>query len=476
MWLIVLNCILVVNLAIWGPVNETFRAKFVLLREELGEKPVMAKARSLMVIAGCFGACLVAGIILLRYPIARLLAPAYDEQQLYALATMLAIVTPSLVIDQFNNFCISLLNAYQSFFVPEISNGIAALVNIIAMVLLAPHIGIYALAVSYYIGLGLMFLLVVREVFSRKVPLFEQLSDIRLLDFTPFFYYALPFFVPYFFIQVNLLIEKSLGNVLGEGVVSMLDYSRKFVDIPINVLTSVLLTMLVPVLSTHFAKRDTDGFLRDFRQIYQFGLLIVTALIAFFCSSSTDLIALILYHKEQMSPDTIIEIGTLSRYYAWSALVNFFYIIFGLALLATNKGKIYAFFGVIAQFIMIALNFIYFQTFGAFTFPLSFIAAHSFAAIALFSFFPYNRSMLLGITVKYLWYLVFVVFGVYLLDILIEELSNTYIRLTINSCFIVALMVILLFILRLEERLFINTYWQKMVGLVRKYRSKERED
>src|SRR5690606_19718538 len=117
----------------------------------------------------------------------------------------------------------------------------------------------------------------------------------------------------------------------------------------INVLTSVLLTMLVPVLSAHFAKRDTAGFLRDFRQLYQFGLLIVTALIAFFCSSSTELIGFILYHKGQITQRAVAEMGALSTYYAWSALVSFLYIIFGLALLATNKGKIYAFFGVLAQ-------------------------------------------------------------------------------------------------------------------------------
>src|SRR3546814_3163973 len=111
----------------------------------------------------------------------------------------------------------------------------------------------------------------------------------------------------------------------------MLDYSRKFVDIPINVLTSVLLTMLVPVLSSRFAKRDPAGFLADFKQVYQFGFLIVTALIALLCSSAEELIGIILYHKEQMSFGTIVKISSLANYYAWSALVNFFYIIFGLA-------------------------------------------------------------------------------------------------------------------------------------------------
>lgn len=473
MWLIALNCIVVVNLAIWGPVNETFRAKFVILREEQGEARVLERARALLVVTVMVTVLLVGCIVAFPYSIAKMLAPAYNAEQLDALVVMLWVVAPSLLFDQFSQLGISILNAYDSFFVPEISNCIAALVNIVSMILLAPHIGIYALAVSYYIGLVLMLSLIIGQIHLRKIPVLFSFRGIHLADFKPFFIYALPFFVPYFFIQVNFLVEKSLGNLLGEGVVSMLDYSRKFVDIPINVLTSVLLTMLVPVLSAHFAKRDTTGFLRDFKQLYQFGLLIITALIAFFCSSSTELIGLILYHKGQISRDAIMEMGELSVYYAWSALISFLYIIFGLALLSTNKGKIYAFFGVLAQLIMIGLNFLFYRKFGAFTFPLTFIVAHSFSAIALFIYFPYNRRMLLVVTLKYALYLILAVAVGYLLTRLIPDVSAELVTLIANGCTILMVMFALLFLLRLEERLFVVQYWRKAIGLIKAYRSKE---
>lgn len=475
MWLIALNCVVVVNMAVWGPVNETFRAKFVILREEQGEEQVLARTRALLVVTLLVTVVLLAGMVTFPYPIAKLLAPAYDAGQLDALVVMLWVVAPSLLFDQFSQLGISVLNAYDSFFVPEISNCIAALVNIASMVLLAPHIGIYALAVSYYIGLVLMLTLILWQIRLRKIPVLFSFRGIRLGDFKPFFIYALPFFVPYFFVQVNFLVEKSLGNLLGEGVVSMLDYSRKFVDIPINVLTSVLLTMLVPVLSGHFAKRDTAAFLKDFKQLYQFGLLIVTALIAFFCSSSTELMGLILYHKGQITQQAITEMGQLSMYYAWSALISFLYIIYGLALLATNRGKIYAFFGVLAQLIMIGLNFLYYRTLGAYTFPVTFIVAHSVSAIALFIYFPYGRRTMLSITLKYVLYLGLAVGGGYLLAGLVPAMGNGFVTLMVNGCIILAVMFALLFILRLEERLFVGQYWRKAQTFIGKYRSKDEE-
>ena len=472
MWLIALNCVVVLNMAVWGPVNETFRAKFVILREEQGEVQVLARTRALLVVTLMVTILLLGGMMLFTNPVAKILAPAYDDGQLDALVLMLWVVAPSLLFDQFSQLGISILNAYDSFFVPEISNCIASLVNIASMVLLAPHIGIYALAVSYYVGLVLMLVLVVWQIHLRKIPVLFNFTGIRLGDFKPFFIYALPFFVPYFFVQVNFLVEKSLGNLLGEGVVSMLDYSRKFVDIPINVLTSVLLTMLVPVLSGHFAKRDTIAFMKDFKQLYQFGLLIVTALIAFFCSSSTQLMGLILYHKGQITQTAITEMGQLSMYYAWSALISFLYIIYGLALLATNKGKIYALFGVLAQLIMIGLNFLYYRTLGAYTFPVTFIVAHSVSAIALFFFFPYGRRTMLVITLKYVFYLAVAVGSGYLLTRLVPGIGHDLLVLVINGCIIIAVMWALLFILRMEERLFIRLYWAKIKGFIGKYASK----
>src|SRR3546814_753736 len=172
-----------------------------------------------------------------------------------------------------------------------------------------------------------------------------------------------------------------------------------------------------------------------------------------------------------MSFGTIVKISSLANYYAWSALVNFFYIIFGLALLATNRGKIYAFFGVLAQLIMIGLNVAYYQTFGVYTFPLTFIVAHSISAAALFAYFPYpNRRNLFAVTLKYLIYLAVVVMGSYLLTGLIPNGDNNYAVLIAKGGIIMMVMFATLFILRLEERLFIVQYWRKAVGFVKEYR------
>lgn len=462
-WLIALNCIVVIDTAIWGPVHETFRAKFVLLREREGEALILQRTRSLLVVIVLTCLCLIAVVLSFPGGIVRLLAPAYDSNQLQSLASMLLWLTPALLLNPLCQIGISILNAYESFFVPEISNFIASGINILSLIFLAPLIGIYALMFSYYMGLVLLLILLIYQIVKRGIPLFEQFRGVKLADFLPFLVYALPFFIPYFFVQMNFLVEKSLGNILGEGIVSVLDYSRKFVDIPINVLTSVMLTMLVPILSARYAKADEEGFILQFRQVYQLGFLIIALLIAFFVSSSREAIGVLLQYDGQITPATTRYISDISVYYAWSALVSFLYIIFGLSLLSSGKGRIYAFFGVIAQLIMIAANFIFYRQLGAYTFPITFIAAHAVAGLLLFAYFPVGKKWIYAVTLKYLCFLLLTIAVSYGATRLVKmvEIADLWV-VVIHSFVIVAVFVSFLFVFRMEERLMIRGGWSKV--------------
>lgn len=400
-WLLALNFIVVVEAMVWGPINETFRAKFVILKEELGERAVLAKTKSLLLLIVLLSIVLVVTMMAFRTPIAKLVAPGFDDQQISFLALMLLVLTPSLLFNQFSHIGISVLNAYESYFLPEITSSIAALVNIAALLFLAPYMGIFSLLVAYYFGLILMLILVIRQLRKKQVRIFDGFGSVRVRDFRPFLSYALPFFVPYFFVQLNLVIEKSLGNLLGEGTVSIMDYARKFIDIPMQVMSSVMLTLLVPVLSSRFAKKDRSGFLLEFRKVLQLGLLVVAFIIAFFSTSAQNLIALILEHGELITSDAIVLISDLSVYYAWSSLVIFTYLIFGLALLSANRGWIYAALGVIPQLLMIALNFIFFRKWDVYVFPISLLLSHIPSAAVMFLKFPGNSRRLILPLIKY---------------------------------------------------------------------------
>ena len=162
---------------------------------------------------------------------------------------------------------------------------------------------------------------------------------------------------PYFFGQISGILEKTLASTIGVGSVSGLDYSRKFTDILTGVLTSVLVTMLVPVLSLNYVEKKAKEFVLNFMQIFQLGMLFLSFVIALFTSTSLSFVR-IFFDKGMISENMLQEISRLTVFYSWSTLAVFIYLIFGMALLSSNKSKKYAFWGVMAQITSISMNFI----------------------------------------------------------------------------------------------------------------------
>ncbi|SEM81980.1 Peptidoglycan biosynthesis protein MviN/MurJ, putative lipid II flippase [bacterium A37T11] len=460
-WVLALNCLLVIDLIIWGPINETFRAKFVLLKETIGQSEVFVKVRALLLVSLLTSVCIVGFMLLFPDLLASVIAPKIGGVQFKALVYMIMLLVPSLLINQLTLIGTSILNAYEIFALPEISGILSSLINLVFIFTLAPYIGIYSLVISYYLGLLLLLAMLVYQLQKKKIPIFNGYKKIKLSAFYPFFQYALPFFLPYFFIQINLLVEKSLASMLGQGMVSIQDYSRKFIDIPNNVLTSVLLTILVPALSSNHAKEDNAGFISSFQQIYRFGILVVALLIAFMSVSGNQLITLLLFHKGTISNGDITHITQLTQYYSWTAIVHFFYIMYGLALLSSNRGKIYAFFGVMAQIIMIVINICFYARLGLYTFPTSFIIAHTCSAIFMFVYFPGPHKPLYIITLKYLLLLALLVlssvFFVHVLSSLFKTLNNYGVIIS-STIIIIATLIAFIYLFRLDERFVISRF------------------
>lgn len=458
-WILALNCVIVVDMAIWGPINETFRAKFVLLKEQKGERESLLHTRSLIYLTLLTSLVIVSAIMFGSAQIAAVLAPNFSIEEREALSLMVMVLAPSLLFNQATQLAIGVLNAYESFYIPEIASSIASAFNVIVMVLLASVVGIYSLVIGYYFGLLLLVILLAKQFVKRRIMLFDKLDGVELKKALPFILFSVPFFLPYIFAQLNLVIEKSLASTMGVGIVSSLDYARKMPDVFLTVLTSVLTTMLVPVLSSFFARGNLHEAYSDFRKMFQLGMLLVTLLICIVFSSSIEIIH-VLYNQGRISAETLSMISRLSIYYSWASLPVFLYLIAGVTLLAQNRGKLYAAFGLLAQLGMIAINFAFFNRVGPFVFPLALFISHSIAALLLFSNLPFNKQDLLKTFFKYLLILT-IAYGV---SWLLVDLNFTlpFFQFILKSILIVGFILFLLFLLRTEEGRLLQVYTRKL--------------
>lgn len=461
LWILSLTLALFLDSIIWGPINETFRAKFIFLKGEYGELEALNKTKSLLFFTLLISSAVVGLVIVYPNILAKIVAPTYQGAQFDELVRMVRFIAPVLLINQLTAIGISILNAYESFFIPEISGFISSVINLVLIIFLAPLIGIYSLLVAYYLGIIILLCMIIFQINKLEISIFKGYNNVSINDFIVFFLFALPFFFPYFFGQISSLLEKTLASSLGIGNVSLLDYSRRFTDILISTLTSVLITMLVPVLSRNFIEKKPKDFVFNFMQLYQLGLLFITFVIALFTVCSQSVVDLF-YKRGLISNKILSEISELTMYYSWSTLSVFIYTVFGLVLLSSGSSKKYAFFGVIAQGISILLNVIFFKKVGIYIFPISFFVSHLFAGAIMFFYFPYKSKALYLITLKYFSVLLITSITLLCINRFFFHFSNPFINITFNCFLIFIIMLFMVVLFRLEEKNQIKFYLQKI--------------
>lgn len=381
-WILVTTFLVTVCSAVWGPINETFRAKFIFIREQEGEQIALRKTVSLMgfivAITVLISICILISLHLITSVIVQ--HPTDESSKLFM--SLLLIMLPTFLMNELINIGISILNAYEVYYVPEIVGAVSSFLNIIIIICLAPVWGIYSLAVSQYIALILLLLMVFYKV--RRLHIFQlsMLLHIQYKYVKVFLMFALPFFFPYFVGQCNLLAEKWLAGLLGEGNISSLDYARQFTVVLQSVLSSILVTVMVPMLAKSYAKNDSSGF----NKIISENLIVCFAILAIVIPllyGAAQPLCEFFFLRGKVSPEALQTIVSLTRMYAVAFVGIILYLLFGGTLLASNKGKQYAWCGVLAQLLVLAINFLLIDYCSIYIFPVSVGIAHLASAIIM---------------------------------------------------------------------------------------------
>jgi putative peptidoglycan lipid II flippase len=219
--------------------------------------------------------------------------------------------------------------------------------------------------------------------------------------------------------------------------------------------------MFVPVLSSHFIKNNLKGFVFELKQIYQFGFLLITFVVAILTVCPYPFVS-IMYQSGNISGSSLLEISKLTMYYSWSTIAIFFYSIFGIGLLSSKKEKYYALFGSLAQVIMILLNLLFYKKLNAYIFPLSLFLSHFIAASLMLMKLPYGQKELLKATVKYTSILLIVVLLQYSVNHYLIIFSSAFVVLFINIFVLIVILCAALFLFKLDERSILANMYKKV--------------
>ena len=407
-WLLASSTILMIDTALWGPLNDIFRTKFITLKETTSEKKAIESTKSLLSYIFAFSLIFVIIIIIFPQLISFLVAPQYEGKKLEMLLLLIRYLAPILLINQGILICSSILNAYDSFYLPEISAFCSLILNAILLIFLHSQVGIYALVISMYVSYFVLMIFLGRAIQKLGIDLFSRFN-MQFEGFKIFFLFAAPLFFAYFLGQINALVEKNLASKLGVGAVSIVDFARKIPDMFNTIIGSVVLIVLVPSLTKAFIRNDSNEYLNHFSGSLRLGLLGIGFFCVYMFFGNMALYSF-LFESKEISALQMGEIARLGQLYVIAFISIFLYIIFGMAVLSIQKNWWNAFAGSMAQVLTIGVNIALVDWFDFYIFPISLFFAHLFSFIILFLFFPYKKLSILFIIGKYttLYIIVFV--------------------------------------------------------------------
>jgi peptidoglycan biosynthesis protein MviN/MurJ (putative lipid II flippase) len=448
-WLLAYTTMLTIDTAFWGPINESFRTKFIFIKVAEGENIAIKYTQSLLFYIFVSSTILMFFIFSFPEYIAYIVAPKYHSTTLNLLIKMLVYASPILLLNQAVLIGNSILNAYEVFFVPEISGFVNILINIILLIILVPFYGVYALLISYFISVVINVVFIIFYINKTKIPLFRSNWNFHFSGFKMYFIFAIPLFFGYFLGQLSSLIEKSLSTQIGIGTVATIDYANRLPTMMYAVVISMISTLLLPILAESFAKNNKDKYVEDFQSMYQLGLLSLGFIFVFMMGASDSLIK-ILYQSKNVSTTELNLIINLSKYYTATLLSIFLYTIFGISMMATGRNKTYALLGILSMLIMISFNVIFINFFNILTFAFSFFIAHLCGAFLMYKKFPFPENKIIKITLKYLLIIMLsTIIIIVLKDIII--ITNDYINIIIIGILQVIITVVLMYLLKIEE-------------------------
>lgn len=431
MWVLASTFISTLISMFWGPLDEIFRTKFIYIKEEEGETIAIDKAASL--VGFIFSVTLVMGVIIgfLHEPIANLITSNMTSGSASILGKLLICLIPSLLITELTNISISVLNAYEVYYLPEIVAFLSGILNIIAVIFFAPLIGIYALLIAQYFGIVFLLVLIIHFLHLKNIPLWDRIFQYNIHDAWSFVVFSLPLFFPYFVGQLNTFVQKYLAGVLGSGIISSVDYASQFMTILQSVLTSVLTTVMLPILSKDYITHDMNDFGHTLKENFKM-CMIIYAMAAIFMIGATTPLCTFFFHRGKVSYEALQLIINLTRCFGFAFIGVFMYLMAGTSLMANNKRKIYASIGVANQLVVLAFNIVFVRILGVYIFPLSLGLVHLVSGLIMFYKLDIENKK--GIFVFYLKGIVVVIgiSSIYAIANSASVVEHSFIALTIN--------------------------------------------
>lgn len=189
------------------------------------------------------------------------LAPGFEADTLHLAARLVRIMIGAGAFLALSALTYITLNGHRRFALPATGDLVLKIAPIACAILLAPHLGIFALAVGLLIGsLGRILVHTLGLVEERRwlaLPNAESKQDIRTLVLL-----TAPLILGVVFSQISELADNYFSSLVEGGAIAARTYARRIVDLPIVLVPYALSIVVFPYFSSLANVGDSETLFR----------------------------------------------------------------------------------------------------------------------------------------------------------------------------------------------------------------------
>ena len=186
----------------------------------------------------------------------KLFAMGFDEQTLTLAAGMTFLILPFCFVYAMNNIMVGYLENINSFWFIGLSAILSNIVIIFFITVSSMHACILALgfACSWVIPAVWAFFLIRKKGLHYSPIINVQDSTLRAIIIS-----SIPIFFGQLVLQLNTLVDRNFASILGEGIISAMQYANKLNILFITLFVISIATALFPKFSEQVANDDIVG-------------------------------------------------------------------------------------------------------------------------------------------------------------------------------------------------------------------------
>lgn len=340
-------------------------------------------ASSILNISSIVMLCICLIIFAFTKPLTELIVPGFSTEQIDRTVEITRIMMLSPIIFTISNVMSSVLISMKKFLIVNIAPLLYNVGIIIGILFLFPRYGLEGLAYGVIFGALMHVSIQIPEAvrhgfrwrpkFAYKDPAVKKIGALFL-----------PRIVGLDSSYINLIVVTVIGSTLATGSITAFNYANNIQAVALGIFALSSAIAIFPVLSEHFAKEDTKGFINTLQHTIIRVLYFVVPISILLLLLRAHVVRLLLGYGSCDWECTIVTFDTLGVL-AIGLVAQSLIPLFARAFYARQNTKTPVAVSIISMIINVSASYIFAQSFGVIGVALGFVVGSTVQCILLFA-------------------------------------------------------------------------------------------